>query len=81
MMYEAIFQPSDKNAYNEEAGKIAGKKVAVYSSGIMADGPFKGQDCYYIPSSTVGFIPRSDLKELKSVSLVQWKQIHKRLGF
>ena len=79
MMYEAIFQPSDKTAYNEEAEKITGKKIAVYSGGVMEDGPFKGQDRYYIPNSKVGFIPRSDLKELKSVSLVQWKEIHKRL--
>jgi hypothetical protein len=47
----------------------------------MNDGPFKGQNCYYIPTTTVGFIPMSDLKEFKPTSFIKWKQIHRSLGF
>ena len=80
MFYEAIFHPSEKMDYNTDAKKIAGKKIAVIDGWIVKDGPFKGQNCFYIPNSEVGWIPICDLKELKPISLTKWKEIHKSLG-
>ena len=81
MLYEATFNPSENICYNTEAAKIAGKKLALYESGILDEGPFKGQTCYYIPNSQVGFIPQSDLTDIRSVSFVQWKETLKNLGY
>jgi hypothetical protein len=81
MFYEGIFNPSGKTAYNAEAKKLAGKKIAVQGGSVMNEGPFKGQNYFYIPGSKVGFIPSSDLEGLKPVSLSRWNQIHKSLGF
>jgi len=75
MFYEAIFQPSKNMNYTTESKKLAGKKIAVQ------DGPFKGQNCFYIPNSIVGWIPQCDLIGLKPTSLVKWKEIAKSLGF
>ena len=80
MFYEGIFQPSEKMHYNIEAKRLAGKKIAVQVGWLIKEGPFKGQQCFYIPNSTVGWIPISDLKELKPISLVKLKEIHKSLG-
>lgn len=81
MFYEAIFHPSEKMNYNTEAKKLAGKKIAVQDGWIVKDGPYKGQNCFYIPNSTVGWIPQCDLIGLKPISLVKWKEIEKSLGF
>ncbi len=54
MFYKAIFQPSEKMNYNTEAKRLAGKNIAVQDGWIIEDGPFKGQNCFYIPNSTVG---------------------------
>ena len=81
MFFEAIFQPSEKMNYNTDAKRLAGKKIAVQDGWIIEDGPFKGQNCFYIPNSTVGWIPKCDLKGLKPISLVRLKEIHKSLGF
>jgi hypothetical protein len=81
MFYEAIFKPAEKRAYNAEAKKLAGKKVAIQGGAVMDNGPFKGQNTFYIPGSKVGVIPISDLKEFKPTSFIKWKQIHKSLGF
>jgi hypothetical protein len=62
MFYEAIFQPSGEMEYNADAKNLEGKTIAVQEGWIIEDGPFKGQNCFYIPSSTVGWIPKSDLK-------------------
>ena len=80
MYYEAIFQPSEKMDYNAEAKKLEGKKIAVQDGWIMENGPFRGQNCFYIPNSTVGLIPISDLKELKPISFARWKEIQISLG-
>ena len=80
MFYEAIFQPSKKMNYNTDAKRLAGKIIAVQEGWIIKDGPFKGQNCFYIPNSSVGWIPKSDLKGLKPISNVKWKEIFKRLG-
>ena len=80
MYYEAIFEPSEKMDYNPEAKKLKGKKIAVQDGWIMENGPFKGQNCFYIPNSTVGLIPISDLKGLKPISFVRWKEIQISLG-
>ena len=64
--------------YTTEAKRLAGKKIAVQDGWIIEDGPFKGQNCFYIPNSTVGWIPQCDLIRLKPTSLVKWKEIAKR---
>lgn len=81
MFYEAIFQPSENMDYNKEAKKLEGRKIGVQDGWIVKKGPFKGQICYYIPNSTVGWIPQCDLIGLKPISIVRWKELHKNLGF
>ena len=61
MFYEAIFQPLKRMNYTTEAKRLAGKKIAVQDGWIIEDGPFKGQNGFYIKNSTVGWIPQSDL--------------------
>ena len=75
MLFEAIFQPLETRNYNPAVKDLAGKKVAVQ------DGPFKDQQCFYIPNSRIGWIPECDLKELKPVPFVKWKEILKNTGF
>jgi hypothetical protein len=79
MFYEAIFEPSKEFDYSKEAKKLAGKKVAVCDGGILNDGPLKGKNCFYVPSSTVGFIPINDLRDLKPISQVRWQEIRNTL--
>jgi hypothetical protein len=81
MYFEAIFKPSKKMDYNSDAKKLAGKKIAVQDGWIIEDGPFKGQNCFYIPNSDMGWIPSEDLDELKPISFARWMEIHKSLGF
>jgi hypothetical protein len=80
MYFEAIFNPSKKTEYNSDAENLMGKKIAVQDGWIIEDGPHKGQHCFYMPNSTVGTIPESDLKELKNIPYVQWKQLHDRIN-
>jgi hypothetical protein len=79
MFYEAIFKPSKEFDYNDEAKKLAGKTIAVCDGGILSDGPLKGKNCFYVPSSTVGFIPIGDLKNLKPISKARWQEIRSTL--
>ncbi len=81
MFYEATFNPSREMNYNSEAKKLAGKTIGVQDGWIVEDGPFKGQNCFYISNSNVGWIPLCDLKGLKPISFTRWKEIHKNLGF
>ena len=81
MFFEAVFKPSEKENYNEEALKHADTRIAVNEGWVAKDGPFKGQQCYYVPNSTVGLLPMCDLKELKPVPSVQWTELHKRMGY
>jgi hypothetical protein len=80
MYFEAVFQPSNGTEYNSDASNFVGKKVAVHEGWTLEDGPHKGQQCFYIPNSTVGCIPESDLQELKSIPFVQWKEIFDHTG-
>jgi hypothetical protein len=80
MYFEAVFQPSNDTEYNSSASDFVGKKVAIHEGWTLEDGPHKGQQCYYIPNSTVGCIPKSDLQELKSIPFVQWKEIYNQAG-
>ena len=80
MYFEAVFQPSNDTEYNSSASDFVGKKVAVNEGWTLEDGPHKGQQCFYIPNSTVGCIPESDLQELKSIPFVQWKEIYNQAG-
>ena len=48
-------------SYTTETKRLAGKKIAVQDGWIIENGPFKGQNCFYIPNSTVGWIPQCDL--------------------
>lgn len=80
MYFEAVFQPSNDTEYNSDATDFVGKKVAVHEGWTLEEGPHKGQQCFYIPNSTVGCIPASDLQHLKSISFVQWKEIYNQAG-
>jgi hypothetical protein len=51
-------------------------QIAVQDGWIIKDGPHKGQHCFYLPNSTIGTIPQSDLIELKNIPYVQWKTLH-----
>jgi hypothetical protein len=80
MYFEAVFQPSNDIEYNSDAADFVGKKVAIHEGWTLEDGPHKGQQCFYIPNSTVGYIPESDLQELKSIPFVQWREIYNQAG-
>ena len=76
MYYEGIFSPSKTDDYNSAAKNFVGKKIAVQDGWIIKEGPHKGQHCFYLPNSTVGSIPQSDLIDLKNIPYVQWKLLH-----
>ncbi len=80
MYFEAVFQPSNDTEYNSDAAGFVGKKVAIRQGWILEGGPCKGQQCLYMPNSTVGCIPASDLKQIKSIPYVQWKEIYNMIG-
>lgn len=80
MYFEAVFQPSNGTDYNSDASDLVGKKVAIQEGWILEEGPCKGQQCFYMPDSTVGCIPVSDLQQIKSIPFAQWKEIHNRTG-
>jgi len=75
MYFEAVFSPTDQAEYNSEAVSCVGKKLAVQQGWIIEEGPHKGQQCYYVPNTTIGRIPQSDLKDLKNIPYAQWKQV------
>ena len=81
MLFEAIFKPSDKSLYNDEARKHTNSRVALHEGWIAKEGPFLGQQCFYVPNSTVGVLPMNDLQELRPVSTVKWNEIHKNMGY
>jgi hypothetical protein len=76
MHFEGIFQPADKTLYNAEAADFIGKRLAIQQGWVIDDGPFKGQQCFYAPNTTIGSIPASDLQELKSIPFARWQQIY-----
>ena len=79
MYFEAIFQPNNLTHYNsDDVRKIVGKKIAVQDGWILEEGPHRGQQGYYLPNSTVGLIPASDLKEIRVIPYSQWKDIFNR---
>ena len=80
MYFVAIFNPTTPNDYNSDAINFVGKKIAVQDGWIIEEGPHKGEHCFYLPNSTVGSIPQSDLKELKNIPYVQWKAIYDHIG-
>jgi hypothetical protein len=80
MYFEAVFQPLNDTDYNSEVSDFTGKKVAIQEGWILEEGPCKGQKCFYMPNSTVGCIPESDLKQIKSIPYVQWKAIYNLTG-
>ena len=81
MYFEAIFQPSDKRRYNTEAKKLIGKRIAVQDGWTVQDGPYQGQQCFYVPKSDFGWIPKCDLQELKPVSFTRMKEFLAVMGF
>ena len=81
MFYEAVFEPSKQRAYNDDAMELAGKIIAIEDGWIIDEGDYKGQQCFYIPNSTVGWIPSSDLKDLRPVPFARWKETHNNIGF
>lgn len=76
MYFEAIFKPADKAEYNAEAAEFIGKKLPIQEGWIIDDGPYKGQQCFYAPNTTIGRIPVSDLQDLKSVPYARWQQLY-----
>ena len=80
MYFEAVFQPLNNSDYDSDVAYFTGKKVAVQEGWILEKGPCKGQKCFYMPNSTVGCIPESDLKQIKSIPYVQWKAIYNTIG-
>ena len=76
MYFEAIFNPANQTEYNTEAKGFVGKKLAIQEGWILDEGPHKGQQFFYAPNTTIGKIPQSDLKDLKSIPFVQWKQLY-----
>ena len=80
MHFEAVFQPADQTSYNADAVNFVRKKIAIQAGWIIDEGPHKGQQCFYVPNSTIGTIPQSDLRELKDIPYVQWKDLHNHLG-
>jgi len=80
MYFEAIFNPSKTTDYKSDAKSFIGKKIAVQDGWIIENGPHKGQHCYYLPNSTVGSIPASDLKDLRNIPYVRWKELYDRIG-
>jgi len=76
MYFEAIFSPVDQKEYKSEVKNFVGKKLAIKEGWIIEDGPYKGQQCYYAPNTTIGRIPQSDLQELKSVPYARWNQLY-----
>jgi hypothetical protein len=81
MYYEATFKPSKPSDYNEEAESLAGKTIAIQQGWVLDDGPHKGQQCYYVPNTTIGTIPESHLENIQPVSYTKWRTTHKHLGF
>ena len=75
MHFEAVFEPTNKSTYNSEAGGFIGKKIALQDGWKIEEGPFKGQQGYYMPKSTLGIIPQCDLKGLKTIAYTRWKDI------
>ncbi|NNG01883.1 MAG: hypothetical protein HKM93_21025 [Desulfobacteraceae bacterium] len=80
MYYEAIFDPTENEIYNEEAQQFAGKLIAIQDGWVINEGPHKGEHCFYVPNSTIGTIPKSDLKDIKSIPVIRWKEILKSMG-
>ena len=76
MYFEAIFKPADEAEYNAEAAEFIDKKLPIQEGWIIDDGPYKGQQCFYAPNTTIGRIPVSDLQDLKSVPYARWQQLY-----
>ena len=76
MYFEAVFNPENQTEYKPEAKKFVGKKLPIQEGWIIEDGPHKGQQCFYAPNTTIGKIPISDLKFLKSIPFFQWNQLY-----
>lgn len=75
MYFEGVFKPTETDSYNPAAINFVGKKIAIQDGWIIKDGPHKGEHCFYLPNSTIGTIPQSDLIELKNIPYVQWKTL------
>ena len=81
MYFEAVFNPSEDLEYSNDAKTLAGKKIAGQAGGMRKEGQVKCQECYDIPNSTVGLIPICDLKEIKPLPYVKWRDLLAQLGF
>ena len=79
--YEAVFNPSEAMNYNQDAKNLAGKRIAIQAGWIIKEGQFKGQECFYVPNSRIGWIPYCDHADLKPVPFVKWHEIHKSIGY
>jgi len=75
VFFEAIFQPQEQAEYNDEAKELIGKRIALQDGWILKDGPYKGQQCFYVPGTHVGVIPLSHLEGIKDIPFVKWEDL------
>ena len=76
MYFEAIFHPANQKEYKSEAVDFVGKRLPIQEGWIIDEGPYKGQQCYYVPNTTIGRIPISDLQDVKSIPYARWQQLY-----
>ena len=80
MYFVAIFNPTNQTEYNSEAASFVGKKLPIQEGWIIDEGPYKGQQCFYAPNTTIGRIPLSDLQDLKSIPYARWQQLYSSIA-
>ena len=81
MYYEATFKPSEPTDYITDAESLIGQRICIQQGWILEEGPYRGEQCYYIPNTTIGTIPASHLVDIEPISYARWREIHKHLGF
>ena len=78
MLFEAIYQPSEIKDLSSKAKKLVGRRIVIQIGWKLDNGPYKGQYCYLPnPDFGVGFIPASDLRNIRNISLGVWRKINK----
>ena len=78
MLFEAIYRPSEIKGLSPEAKKLVGRRVIIQIGWKLDSGSYKGQYCYLPnPDFGVGFIPASDLRNIRNISLGVWRESNK----
>ena len=79
MFFEAIFQPNRKSEYKADMKRLIGQPIPIQGGWISEEGNHKGEQCFYLATKNVSIIPASDLKDIKNISFVRWKEIHSKV--